>query len=155
MVINRRHYRTFVSPLRWAIVLFLIAAGNVSADELPNACPIDGCVVEITNIAPAGDELEITFDSNFKPDNDKNHFHVWWGDLYAVEQVGRGAEPEYNVTQGQWHRHDDYPVYITTGSASTSVREGTTKVCVTASNRDHMIIDTNIFHCVDAAEHLK
>ena len=155
MAINYPNHRAFINPLKWAIVMFLTTGGSIFADELPNACPIDGCVVEITNIAPSGDELEITFDSNFKPDNDKNHFHVWWGDIYTVEQVGRAAEPEYNVTQGQWHRHADYPVYVTTGSASTSVRENTTNVCVSASNRDHMIIDTKIFHCMDAAEQLK
>ena len=126
----------------------------VGADVLPNACPVDGCEVKILEVKPAGDELEITFESNFSPDVSKNHFHVWWGEKFTVEQVGRNAETVHGVTQGRWHRHDDYPTYITTGAASTSVREGATTVCVSPAERNHNIIDVKIYHCVDASSHL-
>ena len=76
-----------------------------SADTLPNACPVDGCEVTIVAAKRAGEELEVTFDSDFTPDVAKNHFHVWWGENYTVEQVGRNAEPVHGVAQGRWHRH--------------------------------------------------
>ena len=44
-----------------------------------------------TRLLAVGDELEITFDSNFTPDVAKNHFHVWWGEIFSVEQVGRNG----------------------------------------------------------------
>ncbi len=144
--------RILVSLL--GMIIFTIATGKVIvADELPNACPVDGCDVKITNIAPAGEELELTFEANFTPDNSKNHLHVWWGEMFTVEQVGRSAETEHGVTQGRWHRHDDYPTYITTGAASTGAREGATTICVSAADRDHNILDVKKYHCVSAGDH--
>lgn len=125
-----------------------------AADALPNACPVDGCEVRIVGIERSGEELELSFDSNFSPDVSKNHFHVWWGERYTVKQVGRNAETVHRVTQGRWHRHDDYPQYITKGAASTSVREGASTICVTAADRNHNIIDVQVYHCVDASSHL-
>ncbi len=135
------------------VIIFTMGLGvTAAADMLPNACPVDGCEVKITNIERSGDELELTFDANFTPDNSKNHFHVWWLENYTVEQVGRNAETVHGVTQGRWHRHDAYPTYITTGAASTSVREAATTICVSAANRDHNILDVKKFHCVSAAD---
>lgn len=127
---------------------------SFAADSMPNACPIDGCIVKITSIAKAGDELELTFDSNFQPDVSKNHFHVWWGELYTVEQVGRNAQSTFGVEKGRWHRHDDYPTYVTTNAASTAMRNGATTICVTAADRGHNVLDAKLFHCVDASDHL-
>jgi hypothetical protein len=121
---------------------------------MANACPVDGCIVQIVDIKPAGDELEITFEANFAPDVSKNHFHVWWGENFTVEQVGRNAEPEHGVSQGNWHRHDDYPVYITQGAASVAAREEATTVCVTAADRGHNVLDVTLYDCQDASGHL-
>lgn len=136
------------------LLLALSLAGPVSAQEMPNACPVDGCVVTITGIAEAGDELSVTFDANFTPDVAKNHFHVWWGEQYTVKQVGRNAKSMFGVEQGRWHRHDDYPNYVTTNAASTGARDGATTLCVTAADRDHNVLDATLFHCMDAAAYL-
>jgi hypothetical protein len=121
---------------------------------MPNACPIDGCSVKITGIATPGDELELTFEPNFQPDVSKNHFHVWWGELYTVEQVGRNAQSTFGVEKGRWHRHDDYPKYITTNAASTGMRDGATTICVTAADRGHNVLDAKLYHCMDASDYL-
>ncbi|MEM9222982.1 MAG: hypothetical protein AAGB11_11335 [Pseudomonadota bacterium] len=149
--------------LRWASYLlmlgFVLGAAALSpwpanADELPNACPVDGCEITITDVQKDGDELRLTLEANFGPDVSKNHIHVWWGDLYSVEQAGRSAETVHGVEQGVWHRHDDYPTYVTTEGASTSVREGTTRLCAAAADRDHNIIETELHHCVDVSSFL-
>lgn len=126
----------------------------LAADAMPNACPVDGCMIKIVSIEPAGDELEITFEANFTPDVSKNHFHVWWGENFTVEQVGRNAEPEHGVKQGSWHRHADYPVYVTQGAASVGARGEATTVCVTAADRGHNVLDVAIYECMDAADKL-
>lgn len=125
-----------------------------SAADMPNTCPVDGCDVSIATIEKEGPELKVTLNSNFTPDNSKNHFHMWWGEQYKPEQVGRNAKSEYNVEQGKWHRHDDYPVYITTGSASVEVREGAVTLCVTAADGDHNVLDAENFHCMNVSDHL-
>lgn len=145
--------------LRIAVCIPVIAAalggaGQALAQEpMANACPVDGCEIKIVAIKPAGDELAITFKANFKPDVSKNHIHVWWGELYDVKQAGRNAGT-FGMEKGKWHRHDDYPEYVTTGAASTSIRDGAVTVCVTAADRNHNVLDVNLYHCVDASAHL-
>ena len=148
---NTTHY--------WAMVLILttliIGYGSIYAHaDMPNACPVDGCEVKIIDVKPSGKELEITFEANFTPDVSKNHFHVWWGENFKVEQVGRNAEPVYGVKQGSWHRHADYPTYITQGAASTNVRGSAVTVCVSAADRNHNILDVKIYHCVNVKDKL-
>ncbi len=146
------------NPRRWAAAicagLGAVAVSNAYAQDLPNACPVDGCQVTIVDVQRSGDELEVTFNANYTPDVSKNHIHVWWGESFTVEQVGRNAEPVHGVTQGRWHRHDDYPKYVTQGAASTSVREEATTLCVSAADRDHNILDVTIFDCRDVSDHL-
>ena len=125
----------------------LLPLATAVAAEMPNACPVDGCEVTIASIRPAGDELEMTFKANFTPDVAKNHLHVWWGEKYAVRQVGRNARSEFGVAQGKWHRHDDYPVYVTTGAASVKARDGATTLCVTAADRGHNVLDPELYDC--------
>ena len=158
--VSENHRPKMVLPFRFwpsiiyiTIVLFSAVALSTAAD-MPNACPVDGCDVRIEAVKRSGTELEITFQSNFTPDVSKNHFHVWWGEIYSVEQVGRNAEPVHGVKQGRWHRHADYPKYITQGAASTSVRGDAITICVTAADRNHNILDVKIYHCVDASDHL-
>jgi hypothetical protein len=130
----------------------LATSGSAAdAQEKPNACPVDGCVISIVGVEKHGDEIEVTFEANFTPDVSKNHIHVWWGDRFTVEQAGRAAETHYGVKQGVWHRHDQYPVYVTTEGASTSIREGSTTLCVTAADRDHNVLDVALYHCMDVS----
>lgn len=132
----------------------IAAGGAMAADEMPNACPVDGCEVKIVDVQSAGEELELTYEANFSPDVSKNHIHAWWGESFTVEQVGRNAETVHGATQGNWHRHDDYPKYVTQGAASTTVRGEAITICVSPADRDHNIIDVAIYHCVDVSEHL-
>ena len=148
------HHRRFCAVLLGMLGTVLGASTVHAADPMPNACPVDGCDVRIVDVKRSGDELELTFKSNFSPNVSKNHFHVWWGERYTVKQVGRNAETVHGVTQGRWHRHDDYPTYITKGAASTSVRNGAVTTCVSAADRNHNILDVQIYHCVDASSHL-
>jgi len=126
---------------------------TIAADK-PNACPVDGCLATIVGIKSAGEELEVTLETNYTPDNSRNHLHMWWGEQFTSQQVGRNAKSEHSVTQGKWHRHDDFPVYITTGSASVEVREGATTLCVTAADGDHNVLDAEKFHCMDVSKFL-
>ena len=143
---------------RWRMSLgaaaLLPVAGILSAETMPNACPVDGCEVTIVSVVAVGDELQVTVEANFTPDVAKNHFHVWWGGKYRVEQVGRNARREFGVEQGKWHRHDDYPVYITTGAASVTARDGATTLCVTAADRGHNVLDPSRYHCMDVRRRL-
>ena len=137
--------------------VFLAAMAGTAAvaqENLPNACPVDGCEVKIAAVSKAGDELQVTFESNFKPDISKNHFHVWWGELYSVEQVSNNAEPTYGVKQGDWHPTDEFPTYITQSAASVSVRNGAHTLCVSAADRNHDILDPKVFNCVDVSGNL-
>ena len=145
---------------RRALLLLLIGAmifgtgAHRALADMPNACPVDGCEVRIEQVTRSGEELALTFKSNFTPDVSKNHFHVWWGENFTVQQVGRNAEPVYNVKQGRWHRHADYPTYTTQGAASTKVRGQATTICVSAADRHHNILDVKKYHCADASQHL-
>ena len=147
--------RTCSTVLFWSMILSMLIIGLTDGPveaAMPNACPVDGCEVKIVDVKQAGTELELTFESNFTPDVSKNHFHVWWGENFTVEQVGRNAEPVYGVKQGRWHRHDDYPTYVTQGAASTSVRGDAVTLCVSAADRNHNILDVNIYHCVEVKD---
>ncbi len=93
-------------------------------------------------------EIALVFEANFLPDLSRNHIHVWWGDKYGVAQVSNNAEPVHGVQQGDWHPTDSYPDYVTTGASSTAVRDGTTTLCVSAADRNHDILDVEVFHCV-------
>lgn len=117
---------------------------------LPNACPQEGCRVEISAVEQVGTELELTFDANFAPDLSRNHFHVYW-DNFTAEQVSDNAEPVHGVTQGDWEPIDDNP-YMTSGAASVTERGESTNVCVTAGDSDHNVLDPELFDCFDVAD---
>ncbi|MGD2012235.1 MAG: hypothetical protein PVH37_10590 [Desulfobacterales bacterium] len=143
----------------WVMILGVVAmttggASGLALAAMPNACPVDGCDVKILEVNRSGDELEITFKANFTPDVSKNHFHVWWGENFTVEQVGRNAQTVHGVEQGRWHRHADYPTYITQGAASTSVRGDAVTICVSSADRNHNILDVKVYHCVDVSDKL-
>ncbi len=151
--INRSlNYNNFLAPA--IAIAGLWVAASLNAADMPNACPVDGCEVSILSVDPAGDELVLMLEANFTPDNARNHLHMWWGGQYTVEQVGRNAKSEFGVEQGKWHRHDSYPEYTTTGAASVAVRDGASTLCVTAADRDHNVLDAELFHCVDVSKYL-
>jgi hypothetical protein len=114
-----------------------------------NACPVDGCAITIVAVQPQGKELRIKWKANFTPDFSKNHIHVYW-DIYTADQVSDDAA-DRGVKQGEWVPTDEYPVYVTSGAASTAKRKTSTKICVTAGDRDHNVIDSSIVNCRDVS----
>jgi hypothetical protein len=131
------------------------AAPVVVAQEMTNACPVDGCQVKIVSVEKAGDELSVTFEANYAPDFSKNHFHVWWGENYTVEQVSNNAETVHHVKQGDWHPTADYPAYTTQSSVSVKERGSATTLCVSPGDRNHDIIDVKIMDCRSVADLLQ
>ena len=151
----KMHHRSGFSPVVLGVVALLVSSGGaLAADQLPNACPVDGCDVKIIAVKSSGEQLELTFEANFSPDLSKNHIHVWWGEQYNAKQVSRNAEPVHGVTQGKWHLTDDFPTYVTQGAVAIEARSGAKTLCVSAADRDHNIIDVNAFHCMDVSQHL-
>ena len=132
------------------------ATGSTTAPpgstSLPNACPSDGCKIQIVSVkkAATGSELVIAFDANYAPDVSRNHFHVYW-DTFTAKQVSDDAEPRFHVTQGAWVPTGDNP-FTTTDAVSTTKREQSTKVCVTAGDRNHNVIDPSLVECRDVRE---
>lgn len=123
------------------------ATPTVSSAALPNACPAEGCSVRIVGVRTAGTELELDLEANFAPDISNNHFHVYW-DRFTAEQVSDDAAPRFGVTQGDWVPTDVDP-YTTADAASLSRREGAARICVTAGDRDHNVLDPKLFQCHD------
>lgn len=115
---------------------------------MPNACPADGCRVSIVAVRDAGDELTLDLQANFAPDISHNHFHVYW-DRFTAEQVSDDAAPRFKVTQGDWVPTADQ-TFTTADAASVAKRENSARICVTAGDRDHNVIDPTLFQCHDA-----
>src|SRR3546814_12161926 len=84
-----RHRASLGGALLAASWTAIAGAGAMAQENLPNACPVDGCEVTIAEVAKAGDELAVTLDANFMPDVSRNHFHVWWGENYT--EIGRAS----------------------------------------------------------------
>jgi len=126
------------------------ATGEAERSRPPNACPADGCRATITSATGAGGEVQLTFDANFDADLARNHFHVFW-DTYTAEQVSDDAEPRFRVQQGNWVPTDDNP-YTTSDEVSVKVRQGSTRLCVTAGDRNHNVIDPSIVDCRDVSD---
>lgn len=117
-----------------------------------NACPPEGCEITITTVEPAGDELAVTWTANFLPDFSRNHIHVFWDDVTA-DQVSSDAESR-GVEQAAWTPTDDYPVFTTGSETSLETRPDSTTLCVTAADRDHVVLDSSIVHCMDVSAQL-
>ena len=116
----------------------------------PNTCQADGCQVRFTNATRAGDgELVLTFDANFTPEDAGNHFHVFW-DTFKPEQVSDDAERKHKVKQGDWEPTAANP-FTTANAASVKTRGESTKVCVTAGDRDHNVLNPELFDCRDVS----
>jgi hypothetical protein len=113
----------------------------------PDACPVEGCAISILDVKKHGDELQLRVQANFTPVLAHNHIDVYW-DVYTADQVSGDAATR-GVTKGKWMRTADYPLFVTAGAVSTRNRQGSTKICVTASDRDDDVIDASIANCRD------
>jgi hypothetical protein len=118
-------------------------------EPVSNACPPDGCIIEITETANRGAEIAVTWEPNFKPDVSKNHIHIFW-DIYTAEQVSSDAEAR-GEKQGEWVPTDKVPTYVTGGPVSVDNRGDSTVLCATAGDRDHAVIDPSIVDCQDVS----
>jgi hypothetical protein len=125
-------------------------AAPSTVDDGQNACPVDGCTVTISDVQTDGEELRITWEANFAPDFSKNHIHVFW-DTFSADQVSDDAA-DRGVEQGEWVPTDEYPEFVTEGAVSTSARGDSTTLCVTAGDRDHIVIDSSLVDCFEVSE---
>ncbi len=123
---------------------------STSATPVSNACPADGCRITITGAARRGKEIAVTWKANFVPDISRNHIHVYW-DIYTADQVSSDAESR-GVTQGEWVPTDVVPTYVTGGAVSVSKRGGSTRICATAGDRDHAVINSSLVSCRDVSD---
>ena len=158
--------RTTNCLIATAAVLALVGCGSDSKSSAPkstggttssngagpvqNACPIEGCKVKIDKVERAGSELKVTWTANYKPDFSRNHIHVYW-DTYTADEVSNDADAR-GVKQGSWHPTDEYPVYTTGSEASVKRRGTSTRLCVTAGDRNHDVIDSKLFQCFDVKD---
>ena len=99
--------------------------------------------------AEGWEELRITWKANYTPDFSKNHIHVYW-DKYTADQVSDDAA-DRGVVQGEWVPTDEYPEYVT-GARCRRQPDDSTKICVTAGDRDHIVIDSSIVNCRDVSD---
>ena len=136
------------APVSTAVVVASTTApAAAAAGQKGNACPVEGCLIEVTEAERTGDELSLTFTANFDPDVSRNHIHVYW-DRFTSKQVSNNAET-VGVTKGQWVPTKVTNGFLTQGAVSLLQREGSTKVCVTAGDRNHDVIDAAKFTCRD------
>jgi hypothetical protein len=126
------------------------AEGSASVEPVANACPPEGCTITIVDAAREGDEIAVTWETNFKPDVSRNHIHVYW-DIYTADQVSSDAEAR-GVTQGEWVPTAVVPTYVTESAVSVDTRGGSTTICVTAGDRDHAVIDASLVDCRDVSD---
>jgi hypothetical protein len=126
------------------------AQGGSGEGPVANACPADGCSIEILEVGTEGEELAVTWGANFLPDVSKNHIHIYW-DIFTADQVSSDAEAR-GVVQGDWHPTDAYPSYVTESGASVVNRGDSTTLCVTAADRDHSVLDPAMVDCRDVSD---
>lgn len=124
------------------------ATPSATSTALANACPNEGCQVRIGSVKAApGGELTLDFETNYTPDMAHNHVHVYW-DHYSAEQVSDDAQVRFKVTPGDWVPTSDDP-YTTAEAASVTKRGTSTRICVTAGDRDHNVLDPKLYQCTD------
>jgi hypothetical protein len=115
---------------------------------MPNACPAEGCRATIVSARRApGGELILTLSANFAPDLSGNHLHVYW-DHFAAKQISLDAQPRFGVTQGQWEAVAELQ-YTTAGATSVISRRTSPKICVTAADHNHDVLDPTLYSCYD------
>ena len=141
-----------VSNIGLFVLFALISFSNksFSADPVGNACPPEGCSIQIMSVEKSESELVLNWNANFLPDVSRNHIHVYW-DNFKAEQVSSDAEAN-GFDQGDWVPTSAYPSYPTEGAMSLSSRGESTTICVTAANRDHAVLDPKAVHCMDISD---
>jgi hypothetical protein len=129
------------------------APAEAGADELPNACPVEGCKITIVSAERSGEEIALVFETNYTPDFERNHMHVFWDSQEPGAVSSDFAEKGFAV-QGKWHPTDEYPGYSTQADASiaSEFRGDSTTLCVTAGDTDHAVIDPTLVDCRDVSE---
>lgn len=125
------------------------APASTVPTRLANACPADGCKVQIVSASRAGRELRIRLNANFAPDISRNHFHIYWS-TYTAKQVSSDAAPRFGVKQGAWVATADNP-FTTADAVSVRTRGKAREICVTAGDRYHNVIDGDGFSCRDVS----
>ena len=131
-----------------ATTVVAAAPADAGASSKGNACPVEGCLVEVTAAEKSGTELSLTFTANFDPDVSRNHIHVYW-DHFTAAQVSNNAESTGGVAKGSWIPTKVVNGFVTQGAVSLQERLKSTKVCVTAGDRNHDVIDVKKFTCRD------
>jgi hypothetical protein len=126
------------------------AAPTAPTGPVSNACPPEGCTIDIVDTAASGREISVTWETNFVPDVSQNHIHIFW-DIYTADQVSSDAEAR-GVTQGEWVPTADVPTFVTKGPVSVRNRGTSSVLCVTAGDRDHAVIDASIVDCQDVSD---
>lgn len=117
--------------------------------RLANACPADGCKVQIVSASRAGRELKIRLKANYAADVSRNHFHIYWS-TYTAKQVSSDAAPRFGVKQGAWVATADNP-FTTADAVSVRTRGKARELCVTTGDRYHNVIDGDVFSCRDVS----
>ncbi len=125
------------------------AAVSPSMAPMANACPTEGCIIKIVDVARSGNEIAVSWETNFAPDVSKNHVHVYW-DTYTSDQVSSDAEAR-GVKQGEWIP-TDVETFVTKDVLSVDNRGDSTTICVTAGDRNHAVIDSSIVDCRDVSD---
>ncbi|MGI9602938.1 MAG: hypothetical protein ACR2QE_13715 [Acidimicrobiales bacterium] len=127
------------------------SSSTTTGGDAGNACPVENCSVTISDVVTSGEELEITWETNFDPDVSRNHVHVYWS-TFSPAEVSADAESVHGVTQGTWVPTDANPNFITEGAVSMTVRGDAEEVCVTAADRDHNVLDVDVQDCFDVSD---
>jgi hypothetical protein len=128
-----------------------VASSSVApATDQANACPIDGCTIQISDVERVGGELSVTFATNFDPDVSRNHIHIYW-DTYTADEVSNDAAAR-GVEQGRWVPTAVVESFVTEGDVAMAERGSSTTVCVTAGDRNHDVIDSALVDCRDVAD---
>jgi hypothetical protein len=151
-----------VFPYHWSRVLAGCGSGKSAANPARTRRPPSRRLqsptrvqrrvgqIKIVDATRQGDEIAITWEPNFVPDVSRNHIHVYW-DRYTADQVSSDAESR-GVSQGEWVPTDVVPTYVTGSAVSVATRGDSTTICVTAGDRDHVVIDAALVDCRDVAD---
>jgi len=125
----------------------LVITNVVPKPAFSQACPEEGCIVEIASIQPAGDEFIVQFRSNFQPEMSGNHFHLWWKSELDVRSMSLDEEVRLGDPKGEWDPTENYPLHVTTGASSFQNRGDSNELCVSAGDARHNIIDPDVYDC--------
>ncbi|NND76002.1 MAG: BMP family ABC transporter substrate-binding protein [Ilumatobacter sp.] len=112
-------------------------------------CPAEGCRARIIAAEIVGGELAVTLEANWFFDEADNHLHYFWSPRYEPNQVGMDSAERFGVEVGEWDIDGRYPVYVTEDVVSLSSRTvEDTRLCLTAADAAHNVIDPELFDCL-------